>query len=122
MEFKRYLDLARAKLTNNDFQAEQAAGRIMSLEQAVRYAQQLQLQPAPEQQAGAKGDGLTAREREVAVLVVQGKTNRAIAEHLVLSKRTVEKHIGNILSKLGLTSRSQIVRWAIEQGLTKASG
>jgi len=122
MEFKRYLDLARAKLTDSDFQAEQAAGRLMSLEQAVRYAQQLQLQPAPEQQAGAKGDGLTAREREVAVLVVQGKTNRAIAEHLVLSKRTVEKHIANILSKLGLTSRSQIVRWAIEQGLTKASG
>jgi DNA-binding NarL/FixJ family response regulator len=38
-----------------------------------------------------------------------------------LSKRTVEKHNANILSKLGFTSRAQIVRWALEQGLTQTS-
>ena len=121
MEFKRYLDLARAKLTNRDFLAEQEAGRVMSLEQAVRYAQQLQLQPVLEQQAGANLGGLTEREREVATLIASGKTNREIAQELVLSKRTIEKHAANILSKLGLTSRAQIVRWAIEKGLIQAS-
>ena len=48
---------------------------------------------------------LTEREREVAALIAQGKSNGQIASELVLSKRTVEKHIANILSKLALTSR-----------------
>ena len=43
-----------------------------------------------------------------------------IATELVLSKRTVEKHIANILSKLDFTGRAQIVRWAIENGLSDA--
>ncbi len=63
-------------------------------------------------------DGLTAREREVAVLIAQGQTNRAIAEQLVLSERTVEGHVTNILTKLGGTTRTQIATWAIEKGRT----
>jgi predicted ATPase/DNA-binding CsgD family transcriptional regulator len=121
MEFEHYLGLARARMEPAEYQAEQAVGRIMSLEQAVRYAQQLRVHPAPEQRAEAKVDQLTEREREVAALIAQGKTNREIAQELVLSKRTVEKHAANILSKLGLTSRAQIVRWAIEIGLVQAS-
>jgi predicted ATPase/DNA-binding CsgD family transcriptional regulator len=121
MEFERYLGLARARMEQAEYQAEQAAGRVMSLEQAVRYAQQIRVRPAPEQQAEAKVDQLTEREREVAALIGQGKTNREIAQELVLSKRTVEKHAANILSKLGLTSRAQIVRWAIEKGLVQSS-
>jgi len=62
--------------------------------------------------------GLTEREREVVTLIAQGRTNGEIASQLVLSKRTVEKHIANILSKLGLTSRAQIVRWAMEHHIT----
>jgi DNA-binding NarL/FixJ family response regulator len=61
--------------------------------------------------------GLTTREREVAARVAQGKTNRAIAEELVLSERTVEKHIENIMAKLGSDSRAQIAVWAVENGL-----
>jgi predicted ATPase/DNA-binding CsgD family transcriptional regulator len=61
--------------------------------------------------------GLTTREREVAVLIAQGHTNQAIAEQLVLSERTVEGHVTNILSKLGGTTRTQIATWAIEKGL-----
>jgi len=61
--------------------------------------------------------GLTAREREVAALIAQGKTNRAIAELLVLSERTVEGHVTNILAKLGCTTRTQIAMWAVEKGL-----
>ncbi len=63
--------------------------------------------------------GLTSRERDVAKLIAEGKSNKEIAEALVLSNRTVEAHIGNILSKLNFTSRAQIAVWAVEKGLFK---
>jgi DNA-binding CsgD family transcriptional regulator len=71
----------------------------------------------PRQAAKQAFDGLTDREREVAILIAQGLSNRQIAQRLVLSERTVTTHIGNILSKLDLTSRTQIARWAIDKGL-----
>jgi DNA-binding NarL/FixJ family response regulator len=52
-------------------------------------------------------------------LIGQGKTNSEIAADLVLSKRTVETHVSNILSKLGLAGRGQIMLWAIERGLSQ---
>ena len=61
--------------------------------------------------------GLTDREREVAVLIAQGNSNQMIADALVVTKRTVETHIGNIMFKLGCTSRTQIAVWAVETGL-----
>ena len=61
--------------------------------------------------------GLTQRECEVAVLIAQGKSNRQIAESLVLGERTVETHVGNILSKLDFASRSQVAAWVVEHGL-----
>ncbi len=61
--------------------------------------------------------GLTEREREVAALVGQGQSNAEIAELLVISKRTVETYVSNVLSKVGLTSRSQIALWARDKGL-----
>jgi DNA-binding CsgD family transcriptional regulator/tetratricopeptide (TPR) repeat protein len=61
--------------------------------------------------------GLTEREREVVSLIAQGKSNREIADSLVVTKRTIETHISNILYKLNLTSRAQIVVWAVERGL-----
>jgi DNA-binding CsgD family transcriptional regulator len=69
------------------------------------------------QQEAEKFGGLTSREREVAGLVSQGKSNREIAEALVLSERTVENHVGNILTKLAFDSRAQIAVWAVETGL-----
>ena len=102
---------------------EQATGSGMSLEQAVDYAQNLPLKAgiAPATIGGRTEtpEGLTRREREVAALIGQGKTNGEIAQELVLSKRTVETHIRHILSKLGLTSRGQIMRWLIDRGLTQ---
>jgi predicted ATPase/DNA-binding CsgD family transcriptional regulator len=121
MEFEWYLGLARDRITKVDFQAEQATGRTLSLEQAIDYAQQLQVNSTSEKLTKEKVGDLTEREREVAALIAQGKTNRDIAQELVLSRRTVEKHAANILSKLGLTSRTQIVRWAIEKSLTQTS-
>jgi predicted ATPase/DNA-binding CsgD family transcriptional regulator len=62
-------------------------------------------------------DGLTAREREVARLVAQGKSNRAIADELVVGVSTVEAHITHIFTKLGFSSRAQIAAWAVDKGL-----
>jgi DNA-binding NarL/FixJ family response regulator len=62
-------------------------------------------------------DGLTQREREVVQLIAEGRSNAEIAAGLVLGKRTVETHISSILRKLGVTSRAQIVTWAVARGL-----
>jgi DNA-binding CsgD family transcriptional regulator/tetratricopeptide (TPR) repeat protein len=72
---------------------------------------------SPNRAAKEAFGGLTEREREVVRLIAQGKSNREIADTLVVAKRTVETHINNILYKLNLTSRAQIVVWAVERGL-----
>ena len=71
----------------------------------------------PREAARQAFGGLTAREREVAVLVAQGKTSLQIASLLVISERTAEGHVSNILGKLGFTSRAQIAAWVVERGL-----
>ena len=72
----------------------------------------------PREAARQAFGGLTAREREVAALIALGKTSREIADLLVVSERTAEGHVSNILGKLGFTSRAQIAVWAVERGLT----
>jgi ATP/maltotriose-dependent transcriptional regulator MalT len=121
LETEPYLELARARLGETEFQAEAAAGRAMSLEQAIQYAQNLPFKPEATPARNQRMDELTGREREVAMQIARGKSNREIAGELVISTRTVEKHVANILSKLGLSSRTQIVRWAIDRGLIPAS-
>ncbi|MGH3951541.1 MAG: helix-turn-helix domain-containing protein [Pseudonocardiaceae bacterium] len=56
--------------------------------------------------AARAADGLTARELQVLRLVAAGKTNRAIASELVVSERTVDRHVTNIFTKLGVSSRA----------------
>lgn len=73
---------------------------------------------SPRQVAKQAYGGLTEREREIAALIAQEKFNREIADMLVLSERTIETHVSNIMFKLGFTSRKQIATWAIERGLT----
>ncbi|GAC1618190.1 MAG: hypothetical protein PVS3B1_22400 [Ktedonobacteraceae bacterium] len=82
---------------------------------------QLPRQPAlsPRRAAKRTFDGLTEREREVASLVALGMSNRALAEELIVSERTIGKHIERIMSKLGFDSRSQIAAWAVQKGLLK---
>jgi DNA-binding CsgD family transcriptional regulator len=63
---------------------------------------------------------LTAREREVAALVGQGLTNRDIAQRLFIAERTAENHVQHILTKLGLSGRSQIAVWAVTQMSTES--
>jgi DNA-binding CsgD family transcriptional regulator len=61
--------------------------------------------------------GLTAREMEVLRLLSSGKTNRAIADELVISEKTVARHVSNIFTKLGLSSRSAATSYAYEHDL-----
>ena len=63
------------------------------------------------------GPQLTEREGEVIRLVAQGKSNREIAETLVISEKTAKAHISNILGKLGLEDRTQMAIYAIKNGL-----
>ncbi len=67
---------------------------------------------AADEVSGWEGsEGLTAREREIAVLVARGLSNRDIAARLVISKRTVDAHVNHIFAKLGLSSRVQLTIW-----------
>lgn len=61
---------------------------------------------------------LTEREVEVLVNVAQGLSNQEIADHLVISERTVRTHVSNILSKLQLANRTQAALYALKEGLT----
>ena len=81
-------------------------------DEAVRELRRLGqrvLRPAREPSAGPLAP-LTAREREIAELVVAGRTNREVAAQLVLSTRTIEAHLRNIYGKLGVRSRVELVR------------
>jgi DNA-binding CsgD family transcriptional regulator len=66
---------------------------------------------SPLSTAAARFGGLTAREREVAALIARGKANAEIAAALVLGRRTIETHVTNILTKLGVSSRREIADW-----------
>jgi DNA-binding CsgD family transcriptional regulator len=86
-------------------------------DEAVRELRRLGhrvLRPAGGPSAGPLG-ALTAREREIAELVAAGRTNREVADQLVLSARTIEAHLRNVYGKLGVRSRVELAR-AIERG------
>jgi DNA-binding NarL/FixJ family response regulator len=68
-------------------------------------------------------DDLSPREREILALVADGRDNAQIAARLVLSQRTVERHVSNIYLKLGLegrTARAAAVAWALRHGVVAA--
>jgi two-component system response regulator NreC len=69
--------------------------------------------------AGSTPDDLSDRELEVLRLIALGHTNSEIAEQLHLSVRTVESHRAHIQQKLRLTTRSELVRYALERGLVE---
>ena len=80
---------------------------------ARKVLQELNLSPKPPPNA----EPLTGREVEVLRMVAQGKSNRQIADELVLSPGTVRAHLSNILSKLHLASRTQATLYALREGL-----
>jgi predicted ATPase/DNA-binding CsgD family transcriptional regulator len=121
-EHERTLSNLRAALGGDAFAQAWSEGQGMGIGEITRYVEEWTLsRESPDARNAANEDesynGLTHREREVATLIAQSKSNAEIAEALVLSKRTVETHITNILSKLGFTSRVQIAAWVIKKGL-----
>ncbi|MGW4339445.1 protein kinase domain-containing protein [Rhodococcus koreensis] len=101
----------RRALGQRVFEAAHREGGSLDLDAAVAYA--LGEKPAVAPAAGPSTE-LTKRERQVADLVANGLTNKAIAARLVISQRTAQGHVEHILTKLGFTSRTQIAAWVAD--------
>jgi len=71
------------------------------------------------EETGRKWESLTEREREVLVRMAEGKSNREIAADLWISEKTVEKHVGRILEKLGVNTRIEAAIWAVRGNLRR---
>jgi len=114
------LGLARALIASGEVdravelaRAAAAEGRRLDMPALVRAADAFLSSVAANARAA---DPLTDREREVLVLVARAMSNREVAQTLVLSERTVESHVRNILAKTGLTRRSELIRWFRDSG------
>jgi DNA-binding NarL/FixJ family response regulator len=103
--------VARAALGDEAYQAAYRAGRNLSPREAVGYAVEPGPLPTPAPDEPARPSPLTRRERQVAQLVAEGLPNKQIAARLLISQRTAESHVENILAKLGFTSRTQVATW-----------
>lgn len=97
-------------LGDERFTRAYTAGRAMTSEEAARFAL-----GEPEPDEGARPELLTRRQWEVAELVAAGLSNRHIAAKLVISERTADTHIQNILTKLDLHNRAHIAAWFTER-------
>jgi predicted ATPase/DNA-binding CsgD family transcriptional regulator len=118
----------REALGHARFAAAMERGRRMSPDRVVAYclgvrrAELLEASASPPPPAGDPLTELTRREREIAELVANGLSNKEIAAALVLSRRTVEGHVGRILAKHGFTSRAQIATLVIGRERGSAQG
>ena len=125
-DYEQMWAAARIRLGDEAFSAALAEGRTMTPEQALAAQEPMTIPtmapagPSSVPQtpkAPIYPAGLTAREVEVLRLVAQGLTDAQVAEHLVISRRTVNFHLTSIYSKLGVSSRAAATRYAIEQHL-----
>jgi predicted ATPase/DNA-binding CsgD family transcriptional regulator len=119
------LAVARRALSEAAFAAAWADGRAMSLDEAVAEALAVAVFPqqgpptasAPDAGAEPRPDGLTAREVEVLRLIAAGRTSKEIAEALVVSVPTVERHITHLYGKIGARRRADATAYALKHGL-----
>ena len=110
-EWDAALEIARAALGSERFEVAKARGESMPFDRLVQRA----LQSLPPRRDPSSV--LTERERQVVLLIAQGKSNREIADALVISERTAETHVTHVLTKLAVRSRAQVAVWAVERGL-----
>lgn len=112
------IEAAREQLGEAAWRAAWAEGRVMTLEETIEHAlteEEILIHASSERRAA----GLTLREREVARLISIGLTNRKIATKLVISERTVENHVANVLRKLSLRSRREVAARMSEEDLAR---
>jgi predicted ATPase/DNA-binding NarL/FixJ family response regulator len=109
-EHGRCAERIRDALGEDAFTEAFGHGRALLLGDAIGHALGEHGDAAP-----AAASLLTRREREVAALVAQGRTNKEIAARLVIARRTAEGHVERILAKLGFTNRTQLAAWMAEQ-------
>jgi non-specific serine/threonine protein kinase len=117
----RWLAAAAVSIGDKAYAAAWTDGRAMPPDQIFGLAGAVDDERNGQQSLTAKKpqiDELSPREREVVRLVARGRTNRQIAEQLVIAPRTADTHVGNILTKLGLHTRAELAVWAVEHGLT----
>jgi DNA-binding SARP family transcriptional activator/DNA-binding CsgD family transcriptional regulator len=124
-DYEGRLGAAPSQLDEEIWSGGWVQGKAMPLKNIIEYAlsddverERPALFAVPEQQpppSDERTERLTAREREVAVLVGEGLTNRRIAMELSISERTVENHIAKILKKLGYSSRARIASWVAQR-------
>ena len=112
------LQQARRLLGKQRFRELFRRGSQLSLDDAVRFALERRADAGPPP-APAEPSPLTRRELEVADLVADGLSNPQIAARLVISVRTAQGHVENILRKLGFNSRSLIAAWVTERRLAE---
>ncbi|MFC9555162.1 ATP-binding protein [Rhodococcus sp. NPDC056960] len=113
LQCSEFEDNARRAIGDRAFETEFRQGLGMGFDDAAAYA--LDETSRPDISAQQTPTSLTRREQQVAELVAEGLTNKAIAARLVISQRTAQGHVEHILAKLGFTSRTQIAAWSIEQ-------
>ena len=114
-EHDKSVAAARAALGDQEYAAAFRRGRQMPLVDVLNDAEHTRRSTRSGQVDAGGAGTLTSREQEIAVLLAQGLSNKAIAKSLVIAQRTAETHVANILVKLGLTSRSQVAAWVAEQ-------
>jgi len=111
------IGLACRELGDDDTAAMELDAARRALQQLGAAPELARVEELARKDAPKAAGGLTAREVEVLRLVAAGKTNRAIADTLVISEKTVARHVSNIFTKLGLSSRSAATAYAYEHGL-----
>lgn len=117
--YERILNELRTTLGTEAFDAAWSEGKVMQLEDVIDLAlsEPETIIKGSTKDEKEKYGGLTTREREAAALIAEGKSNREIAEAMVVGVRTVETYVTRILGKLNFDSRVQIATWAVEKGM-----
>jgi len=109
----------RSALREVGFAAAWASGQAAPLERIIDEALAgTAREPTRPTTGSPPSTPLSVREWEVVRLVARGLTNPQIAEQLVISRRTVDRHVSNILNKLAFTSRGQVAAWIFQHGIS----
>lgn len=113
--------LANRAVGDDDTAAMELEAARMGFEQLGAATDVLRVDRLTGQSGHRGADGLTARERQVLGLIATGKTNRAIAQRLGISEKTVARHVSNVFLKLNLSSRAAATAYAYEHDLRSFS-